>query len=43
VAVLQQFIAGMAGTQEDFGRVRSRLAVIKKGLDKVAGLPKKRF
>ena len=39
--VLQQCIAGMAGTQEDLDRVRKRLAKIKKGLQKVAGMPKK--
>ena len=32
VAVLQQCIAGTAGTQEDLDRVRKRLALIKKGL-----------
>jgi hypothetical protein len=31
----------MAGAQEDFDRVRYRLALIKKGLRKVAGFPKK--
>ena len=41
VAVLQQFIAGTAGTQEDLDRVRKRLAKTKKGLQKVAGMQKK--
>ena len=39
VAVLQQCIAGTAGTQEDLDRVRNRLASIKKGLQKVVGMP----
>ena len=39
VAVLQQCIAGTAGTQEDLDRVRKRLAIIKKNLQKVAGMP----
>jgi hypothetical protein len=43
VAVLNQRIAWTVGTQEDFGRVCNRLALIKKGLHKAAGLPKKRF
>ena len=43
VAVLQQCIAGTAGTQEDLDRVRKRLAFIKKGLQQVERLPKKRF
>ena len=43
VAVLQQCIAGTAGTQEDLDRVRKRLALIKKGLQQVERLPKKRF
>ena len=43
VAVLQQCIAGTAGTKEDLDRVRKRLAKIKKGLQQVAGMPKKRF
>ena len=43
VAVLQQCIAGTAGTQEDLDRVRKRLALIKKGLQQVGRLPKKRF
>ena len=43
VAVLQQCIAGTAGTQEDLGRVRKRLTLIKKGLQQVERLPKKRF
>jgi hypothetical protein len=41
VAVLQKYNAGMAGTQKDLGRVRNRLALIKKNLQKVAGFPKK--
>jgi hypothetical protein len=36
-------LAGTVGTQEDLGRVRNRLALIKKGLHKVAGFPKKRL
>jgi hypothetical protein len=32
-----------AGTQEDLDRVRSRLALIKKGPWKVAGFPKKKL
>ena len=32
VAVLQQCIAGTAGTQGDLDRVRKRLALIKKGM-----------
>ena len=43
VAVLQQCIAGTAGTQEDLDRVRKRLALIKKGLQQVGRLPKKEF
>jgi hypothetical protein len=43
VAVLQQFFAGTVGTQKDFGRVRKRLAFIKKGLNVVAGLTKKKL
>jgi hypothetical protein len=43
VAVLQQCLAGTAGTQEDLDRVRRRLAFIKKGLQKVAGFSKNRF
>jgi hypothetical protein len=31
------------GRQEDLDRVRNRLASIKKGLQKVADMPKKRF
>jgi hypothetical protein len=41
VAVLQQCIAGAVGTQEDLDRVRKRLALIKKGLNTVAGFSKK--
>ena len=43
VAVLQQCIAGTAGTQGDLDRVRKRLALIKKGLQQVGRLPKKEF
>jgi hypothetical protein len=43
VAVLQQSIAGTAGTQGDLGSVRRNLALIKKGLYQVAGFPKKGF
>ena len=44
VAVLQQCIAGTAGTQGDLDRVRKRLALIKKGLQQQVGrLPKKEF
>jgi hypothetical protein len=43
VAVLQQCIAGTAGTQEDFDRVSNRLALIKMGLHKVTGFSKKLF
>jgi hypothetical protein len=42
-AVLQPFSDGTAGTQENLGRVSSRLALIKKDLQKVAGFPKVRF
>ena len=43
VAVLQQCIAGTAGTQEDLNRVRNRLAKIKRGLHKESRLSKKEF
>jgi hypothetical protein len=42
-AVLQQCIAGTAGTQEEFDRLRYCLALIKTGLQKPAGFPKNRF
>jgi hypothetical protein len=43
VAVLLQCIAGIADTQDDFDRVRHRLALIIIGLHTVAEISKKRF
>ena len=40
VAVLKQCVAGTIGAQEKLDRARSRLAFIKKGLQKVASFPK---
>ena len=43
VAVLQQRIAGTAGRLEDLDRVRSRLAHVLKGLEKVVGNAEKQY
>ena len=43
VAVLQQRIAGTAGRQDDLDRVRSRLAHVLKGLEKVVCNAEKQY
>jgi hypothetical protein len=43
LTVLMNYIAGTTGTQEDLGRVRKRLALIKTGLKKATGFPKKQI
>jgi hypothetical protein len=43
LAVLQKFIAGTVGTQENLSHVDKRLAFIKKGLHAVAGFSKERL